>query len=134
MNLEHVHPSAVKFMDIQLLVEADDNTPVFDKLETADVITALWSGDFQLFRCAYGIILAEVNAANGLRRLNLVRFAGRNIAQHINSITQALQHYARELGCNAIECNVYSDKLAKALRRSGAKQEAVVMVLELSNG
>lgn len=128
--LERVLPSALTPKDFQLLYEADANSPAVAKLHMADVVNRLWTGTFQLWRHKAGVILTEVTDD---RRLNLVRASGQ-LAAHFKTLGQDLQHAARELNCNAIETIVYSPKLARALQRSGAKQEAIVMVLELNDG
>lgn len=129
--LKRVQPEQVDVDDISWLVKANLAGPESAELEVSDMVKRIWSGDFQLFRAGCGgVILTEIEG----KRLNLVKMAGYRMALHFHAISSDLQHAARELGCNAIECIVYSDKLAKALRRGGAKQEALVMVLELNDG
>jgi hypothetical protein len=113
-----------------LLDHADTFAPEHAKLNIAEIVKGIWTGDYQLFSCPYGIMLTEV--VNG--RLNLVRMTGTRMALFFNTISRDLQHHARELGCNAIETIVYSDKLARTLRRGGAKLESYTMVLELNDG
>lgn len=129
--LTRVQPEQLDIDDISWLLKANAAGPVSHQLPVDDAVRRIWNGSLHLFRAACGgIMLVEVNGT----RLNLVKMAGHKIALHFQAISEALQHTAREMGCNAIETNVYSEKLAKALRRGGAKQESVVMVLELDNG
>jgi hypothetical protein len=128
--IERVIPSVVSPEDFALIFEADLNSPDHVKLSMKEIVDRIWQGTFQLWRHENGIILTEVTAEN---RLNLVRASGR-LAAHFKTLGRDLQHAARVLNCNAIETIVYSPKLARALKRTGARQEAVVMVLELENG
>lgn len=129
--LVRIQPLELDIDDISWLVKANEEGPVSHQLPVTDMVSRIWQGSLQLFRAECGgVMLTEVNGD----RLNLVKMAGYKMALHFQAISRDLQHAARELGCNAIETNVYSEKLARALRRGGAKQESVVMVLELGNG
>lgn len=128
--LEFVHPSKLSAGDVALLQHADSISPNYVRIAPAELIAGIWDGRFLLYRCPQGVFLLEVVDC----RLNIVRMAGNRLAQCFQKIAVELQHIARNLGCVAIETNVYSSKLAKALTRAGAKQESVVMVLELENG
>lgn len=134
LELELVEPKAFSKEDIALLYDADVCGPVFNTIAPPDLVKEIWSEDLLLYRYPSGLLLLEVHqGGNGDKRLNIVRWAGKPMLS-CKALAKDLQHIARELDCVAIETNVYSDGLAKALSRVGARKEAVVMVLELENG
>lgn len=136
--LRYVRPECINQEDIQALVEADQFGPAFNSIAPADVIYNIWQGNFKLYKAdGKGCFLVEVaKGGDNSCRLNIVRASGNflKLVLATPEMKASLQHIARELGCKAIEAVVYSDKLAKALTRSGARREATVMVLESKNG
>jgi len=128
--LTRVSPEFISAEDLVWLSEAEFSGPVSHRLDLANIVRGLWRGDYQLFRADNGVILTEISN----KRLNLVKWAGRGLALRMAELTRDLQHIGRELGCNALETNVNSEKLARALKRIGAKQESVIMVLEFDDG
>jgi hypothetical protein len=133
--MQRVAPHQFTVEHIDRLHQADVNGPAFNKLSMGDVVRKLWLGEFLLYDAGKGTFLFEINeGSDGTKRLNIVRAAGEGITLKAAEIAADLQHIAREFGCVAIETIVYSPKLARALTRGGAKQEAIVVVLELENG
>jgi hypothetical protein len=130
-ELVFVPPEAITPDDLALLAAADVNAIPYNKIPADVLVKRLWAGEYQLFRAERGVLLTELNDANGLRRMSIVRFAGDGISLQMKWLTQALQHHAKEFGCIAIETMIYSPKLAKAMLRTGAKPEATIFVLEL---
>lgn len=138
MPLQYVPPEQLSDADIAALVEADLAGPGFNSIPACDLIHKVWKGEFKLYKAeGKGCFLVEVNqGGDGSCRLNIVRASGSFLKLVLSTpeMKASLQHIARDFGCNAIEAVVYSEKLAKALTRSGAKREATVMVLESRHG
>lgn len=134
--LEYVKPESIKPDEFAELYRADAAGPAYNSISPPDAVRRLWDGSLMLYRAPNrGIMLVEVNeGGDGTKRLNLVRMAGKGLALHFEEISRDLQHIARDCDCVAIETIVYSEKLAKALTRGGAKLESYTMVLELDNG
>lgn len=129
--LERVLPYEISYSDLKQLQQADEHSPDGCKLALHEIVDHIWNDQMQLFRTPCGVMLTEKIG----KRLNIVRMepAGK-LALRAQEFLKALQHIARDMGCNAVETCVYSEKLARTLRRGGAKQESVTMVLELSDG
>lgn len=120
---------------ITALIAADEVEHKFNHLDPGTTIRKIWHEEFQLWQLRGGVLLTEINiGGDGSKRLNLVRWAGVNVAQQLQEISKAVQHIARDLGCAAIETMVNSEKLARALKRTGMQRESVTMVLELTDG
>jgi hypothetical protein len=134
--LQKIDPTCLSADDFAELIHADKQHPSFVSINPAECVRQLWDGSLLLYRLAdRGLMMVEVNeGGDGTKRLNLVRMVGEQLTLRFEEISRDLQHIARELGCVAIETVVYSEKLARALRRGGAYQESTTMVLELTDG
>lgn len=123
--------------DWQLLLLADSAGPAFNSLPAERIALELARGEMFCFRLRPqpGLLLVEVRVgATGLRRLGVVRTAGRGLGWMARELAQLLQHLAREWGCQQVETVVYNARLAKAMKRVGAEAESVNMVLEVGDG
>lgn len=133
--LEFVPPERLSVDDFASFYEADANGPKFNTISPPEAVRRIWAGELLAYRAPGGTFLLEVvEGGDGTTRLGIVRMAGKGLALHFEQISRDLQHIARDHGCVAIETVVYDGRLAKALTRGGAKQEAITMVLELDDG
>lgn len=134
--LQKVKPEQLSADDFASLYVADRNGPAFNSISPPDLVKQIWAGELLVYRLEdRGVILFEINiGGDGSKRLNIVRFAGENLALVFQQISNDLQHIARENGCDAIETCVYCPRLARALTRCNAREESITMVLEVSDG
>lgn len=135
--LEYVFPGQITADDVKWLMIADNAGPAHNSVPLLQIEHALARKHMHLFRYrkGEGIVLVEViKGGDGSNRLNIVRTAGVKAVWQFREVAELLQHTAREWRCNAIETNVYSQKLVTALRRIGAKAESVNMILEIPDG
>lgn len=132
-----VPPAELTAADWELLLLADRAGPKFYSLPPEQIARELATGQMHLLRLRpqRGLLLVEVRQGrDGLRRLGIVRAAGVSLGFFSRDIAALLQHLAREWGCQQVETMIYSPRLAEALRRAGARAEAVNMVLEVGDG
>ncbi len=135
--IEWVQSAELTTADWELLLQADDAGPDFNRISAEQIAAELSSGVMHCFRLkpGIGIMLVDVRVGpTGLKRLGIVRMACRRphspcwIYAQLKTL---LQHTAREWGCEAVETMIYSARLAKALQRVGARAESIMMVLEV---
>jgi hypothetical protein len=115
--------------DLDLIEQANEAQPTINRISRLKVDHDLRLGKKQLFRIkpGPGVILTEIIHDHGVKRLSLVRGAGR-AAHQIRSIFSLLDTYRQEMGCECIETVVYSDRLKRALVLSGAKVEGTILI------
>lgn len=132
-----VAPTDISAEDVLWLQKADKAGGPFHALPLERLLADLHAGRMHLFRFKPGpgvLLLSSYEAASGMKCLQLVRVAGRGVVFTSDRLVELLQHTAREWGCQRIETMVYSKRLAEAMRRRGAKAEAINMVMEVPNG
>jgi hypothetical protein len=135
--LQHVPPGGLSEADLWWLAKANLAGPASEALDLQSVAKQLLTGDLQLFRVKgdAGVVLTRVSVGvGGLKRLGVVRsaltrgWAGFRLPQ----IVADLGRLARSWDCVAVETVCYDRRLATALGRLGATEEAVVMVLQIA--
>lgn len=128
-TLELVPPGAHTAEDLQFLLDADDAQPLIERIPLLKVDHALRMGKMLLFRLhpGPGTMLAEVMSDHGVKRLELLRGAGR-FGPSMHKILENLWAYAEELGCECVTTVVYSERFKDALELSGASVEGWILV------
>lgn len=127
-TLELVPPGAHTAEDLQFLLDADDNQPLIERIPLLKVDHALRMGRMLLFRLhpGPGTLLAEVMSDHGVKRLEMLRGAGR-LGPSMHKILAHLWAFAEELGCECVTTVVYSERFRKALELSGASVEGWIL-------
>jgi hypothetical protein len=128
LALEWVPAGAHTPEDLEYIAKADEAQPLLERMPLLQVDHALRNARMQLFRIhpGPGVILTEIRSAYGVKRLCLIRGAGR-AAHQIKSILKLLETSRREWGCECIETVVYSHRLKRALELSGATVEGFIL-------
>jgi len=127
-TLELVWPGQHTAEDLEILLEADNNQPLIERIPLLRVDHALRRGEMLLFRLhpGPGRILAEIISDNGSKRLEMLRGAGR-FGPSMHKILASLWAYATELGCECVTTVVYSERFKRALELSGASVEGWIL-------
>lgn len=114
--------------DLKWIENADEAQPTLDRIPLLQIDHALRQNKMQLFRLVPGpgVLLTEIRSNYGVKRLSLLRGAGR-AAGRIKSIMRLLGQTANEWGCECVETVVYSERLKRALELSGAEVEGFAM-------
>lgn len=134
--LAWVDPFQINGEDLEWLQKADEAGPLFHAIPAQRLFEELYQHKMHLFRFVPGpgvLLVEQITSASGVRRLNLVRAGGRGVGWTFRQLAEALQHLARDWGCAEVQSMVYSRKLAEAMRRVGARPEAVCMVMEVGD-
>ena len=128
-TLELVPPGDHTAEDLEFLLNADVSQPLIERIPLLKVDHALRMGKMLLFRLhpGPGAILAEIMSDHGVKRLEMLRGAGR-FAPSMHKILDHLWAYAQELGCECVTTVVYSERFKKALELSGASVEGWILV------
>ena len=128
LALEWVEAGTHTAEDLEYIVQADEAQPIIDRISLLEIDTALRQNKMQLFRInpGPGVILTEIRSAFGVRRLCLIRGAGR-AAHQIKSILKLLNQARIDWGCECVETVVYSHRLKRALELSGAGVEGWIL-------
>jgi hypothetical protein len=132
-----VPAGSVTDADIMWLERSNFAGPVYERLALYQLDDWLRSGEMRLFRVKpdLGVILVSVRSGGGgARRLCVVRSAMARGAFgfRMRQILAILGRLAREWDCVAVETVCYDRRLATALARGGATEEATVMVLQVA--
>lgn len=120
--------------DLEFVEKADEAQPILERIPLLKVDHALRQGHMQLFRLkpGPGVLLTEIRSAFGVKRLCLIRGAGR-AAWQMRALLKLLGLTAREWGCECVETVVYSHRLKRALELSGAEVEGYIMRYSLES-
>lgn len=127
--LEYVHISAVTDELLDAIMVSYAAAPPFDRPTKSEVRTNLVTQHSHLFRFGKGLTLVSVRAVQGKRRLYIdaITQPGGNIT----AWAREMKRLAAEWLCDTIETTVFNPRLASAIERCGARQEAVVLVLQV---
>lgn len=130
--LEYVQPGMHNLDDLDWIEKADAAQPQIERISLAEIDRALRAGTMHLFRLnpGPGAMLVEVRSDHGVRRLSLVRGAGR-AAWQMRAILRQMGKIAKDWGCECVETVVYSKRLERALELAGASKEATVMTFSV---
>ena len=114
--------------DISWIEQANEAQPLIEKMSVLELEHGLRTGKFQLFRLkpGPGCLVTEIRSANEVKRLCLIRGAGR-AAWQMRALFELLRETAKEWGCECIETVVYSHRLKRALELCGAETEGTIM-------
>lgn len=127
-TLELVLPGTHTAGDLQFLLDADVAQPMIERIPLLRIDHALTMGKMLLFRLhpGPGTLLAEVVSDNGVKRLEMLRGAGR-LGPSLHKILASLSAYATELGCECVTTVVYSERFKRALELVGASVEGWIL-------
>lgn len=118
--------------DLKWIEKADEAQPLIERISLLHIDHALRQGRMRLFRLSPGpgVMLVEIRSDNGVKRLSLVRGAGK-AAWQMGAILKQMGKFAKEWGCECVETVVYSHRLERALELVGATKEATVMTFSV---
>lgn len=123
--------------DLEEIERANEAQPLIERMTLLHVDHWLRQGKMQLFRLrpGPGALLTEIREAHGVKRLSLIRGAGR-AAHQMPQIIKLLDATRQEWGCECVETVVYSHRLKRALELCGCSVEAFVLTYgsEACNG
>ena len=110
------------------MLAADNNQPLIERIPLLRVDHALRMGKMLLFRVhpGPGTLLAEIMSDHGVKRLEMLRGAGR-LGPSMHKMLAHLWAFAEELGCECVTTVVYSERFKKALELSGASVEGWIL-------
>lgn len=134
--LAYVLPEDLRTQDFVWMGQSNKASAPFNRFDPSMIWDRLHEGSLHLFRLKpphEGVVLVEVVERNGCKRLVIWLASGRGIARVATKIARLLQQTAAEWGCEAVETMVVNPRFARAIMRSGARAESVILVLPVGD-
>ena len=127
-TLELVPAGAHTAADLEFLLNADETQPLIERIPLLQIDHGLRTGKYLLFRLhpGPGTCIATINSDHGVKRLEIMRGAGR-FAPSLRNVLAKLWAYAQELGCECVTTVVYSERFKRTLELSGASIEGWIL-------